>query len=214
MILENNLVNQLKTYMEMLESPIVLSVSLGNDNVSEQMNEMLKQVAGVSSQISIEYKKLERTPSFGISKKGQEPRLFFAGIPLGHEFTSFIMALLQVSGRKPKVEDSIINKIKSIKQKMNFTTYVSLSCHNCPDVVQALNIMSAVNENIVHTMVDGAVFQKEVESKEIMAVPSVYLEDVFFNSGKQTVEEILDKIVVEDTSKIVAELNQKMYLMY
>jgi alkyl hydroperoxide reductase subunit F len=132
---------------------------------------------------------LERTPSFSIGD-----RVTFAGVPMGHEFTSLIMALLQVSGRKPKVDDKVIDQIKNIRGEYNFTTYISLSCHNCPDVVQALNIMSVLNPGIKHTMVDGAVFQDEVTAKNILAVPYVELNGETFGSGRMTLEEILAKM--------------------
>ena len=118
----------------------------------------------------------------------------FAGIPLGHEFTSLVLALLQVSGRAPKVDQSIIDQIKNIKGEYHFETYVSLTCHNCPDVVQALNIMSVLNPNITHTMIDGAAFKEEVESKDIIAVPTVYLNGESFGNGRMTIEEILCQI--------------------
>ena len=120
--------------------------------------------------------------------------MVFAGIPLGHEFTSLVLALLQVSGRTPKVEQKVINQIKSIKGEYHFETYISLSCHNCPDVVQALNLLSILNHGITHVMIDGAAFKEEVESKNILAVPSIYLNDEFFGSGRMTLEEILAKM--------------------
>lgn len=125
---------------------------------------------------------------------GEDTGVTFAGTPLGHEFTSLVLALLQVSGRAPKVEQSVIDQIKSISGEYKFETYVSLSCHNCPDVVQALNLMSIFNPGITHTMIDGGVFKEEVERKEIMSVPSVYLNGEFFESGRMTVEEILAKM--------------------
>lgn len=125
---------------------------------------------------------------------GEDTGVTFAGTPLGHEFTSLVLALLQVSGRAPKVEQSVIDQIKSINGEYKFETYVSLSCHNCPDVVQALNLMSIFNPGITHTMIDGGVFKEEVERKEIMSVPSVYLNGEFFESGRMTVEEILAKM--------------------
>jgi alkyl hydroperoxide reductase subunit F len=118
----------------------------------------------------------------------------FAGVPLGHEFTSLVLALLQVSGRAPKVSDMTIEQIKALKGEYHFETYISLSCHNCPEVVQALNLMSILNPGITHTMIDGAAYQSEVESKDIMAVPSVYLNGEFFGSGRMSLEEILERI--------------------
>src|SRR5690606_14868374 len=118
----------------------------------------------------------------------------FAGVPLGHEFTSLVLALLQVSGRAPKVEQSVIDSIKNIDGEYHFETYVSLSCHNCTDVVQALNIMSVINPNITHTMIDGAVFKEEVETKNVMAVPAVFLNVEFWNGGRITLQEIIAKL--------------------
>lgn len=118
----------------------------------------------------------------------------FAGVPLGHEFTSLVLALLQVSGRPPKVDQKIIDQIKNISGEYRFESYISLTCHNCPDVVQALNMMSVLNPNISHTMIDGAAYKSEVESKNIMAVPTVYLNGESFGSGRMTLEEILAKM--------------------
>jgi len=153
------------------------------------MTELVNELANMSSKIHVEQAELPRTPSFQVGD-----RVTFAGVPMGHEFTSLIMALLQVSGRKPKIEDKVIDQIKDIRGEYNFTTYISLSCHNCPDVVQALNIMSVLNPGIRHTMVDGAEFKAEVESKNIMAVPFVELNGEVFGSGRMTVEEILAKM--------------------
>ncbi|HEY4430979.1 MAG TPA: alkyl hydroperoxide reductase subunit F, partial [Paenibacillus sp.] len=143
---------------------------------------------------TVEKTELPRTPSFSVNRVGEDTGVTFAGTPLGHEFTSLVLALLQVSGRAPKVEQSVIDQIKGISGEYKFETYVSLSCHNCPDVVQALNLMSIFNPGITHTMIDGGVFKEEVERKEIMSVPSVYLNGEFFESGRMTVEEILAKM--------------------
>lgn len=129
-----------------------------------------------------------------MNRAGQDSGIAFAGVPLGHELTSLVLALLQVSGRPPKVDDSIAEQIKELDGEYHFETYVSLSCHNCPDVVQALNIMSVLNPNISHTMVDGAVYKSEVEEKDIMAVPAVYLNGEPFSNGRITIEEILAKL--------------------
>lgn len=188
-MLDAQIKSQLQQYLQLLEGQITIKVSAGSDSTSQDMLGLLNEIASMSNLISIEHTALERTPSFQIGD-----RVTFAGIPLGHEFTSLIMALLQVSGRKPKVEDKTIEQIKNLKGIYNFTTYVSLSCHNCPDVVQALNIMSVLNPNVRHTMVDGAAFQQEVDSKNIMAVPTVYLNGEVFGSGRMLVEEILAKL--------------------
>jgi alkyl hydroperoxide reductase subunit F len=157
----------------------------------------------MSNKITVESAQLARTPSFQIGD-----RVTFAGVPLGHEFTSLIMALLQVSGRKPKIDDKVIDQIKNIRGEYIFTTYISLSCHNCPDVVQALNVMSVLNPSIKHTMVDGAAFQAEVTAKNIMAVPFVELNGETFGSGRMTLEEILAKM---GSQADVSDINGKEY---
>lgn len=194
MALDQELKNQLAQYLDLLEGEVVLKVSAGSDKASEEMLELINEIASMSSQIKVEHTSLSRTPSFSVNRVGEETGITFAGTPLGHEFTSLVLALLQVSGRPPKVEESVINQIKSIQGEYKFETYISLSCHNCPDVVQALNLMSLLNPGISHTMIDGAVFKEEVESKDIMSVPSVFLNGEFFESGRMNVEEILAKI--------------------
>lgn len=194
MKLDQEIKAQLAQYLELLEGDLVLKVSAGTDEASQEMAALVDEIAKMSSRITVEEAELERTPSFSVNRVGEDTGVTFAGTPLGHEFTSLVLALLQVSGRAPKVEKSVIDQIKGIRGEYKFETYVSLSCHNCPDVVQALNLMSIFNPGITHTMIDGGVFKQEVESKEIMSVPSVYLNGEFFESGRMTVEEILAKM--------------------
>lgn len=177
-----------------MENDILLKVSAGDDNVSKDMLALIDELATMSSKITVEKVELERTPSFSVNRPGEDTGVVFAGIPLGHEFTSLVLALLQVSGRAPKVEQKLIDQIKNIQGEYHFESYISLSCHNCPDVVQALNVMSVLNPGITHTMIDGAAFKEEVESKDIMAVPTVYLNGESFGSGRMTLEEILAKM--------------------
>lgn len=195
MALDTEIKSQLSQYLELLENDIVLKVSVGSDKVSEEMLALVEELASLSSKITVEKVELTRTPSFSINRVGEEDTaVTFAGIPLGHEFTSLVLALLQVSGRAPKVDQSIIDQIKKITGEYHFETYVSLTCHNCPDVVQALNIMSVLNPNITHTMIDGAAFKEEVESKDILAVPAVYMNGESFGNGRMTIEEIISKL--------------------
>ncbi len=185
-MLDAGIKSQLSQYLALMEGPVVLKISAGSDT---DMLEFVNDVASMSDLIAVEPAELKRTPSFQVGE-----RITFAGVPMGHEFTSFVMALLQTSGRKPKVDDKVIDQIKNIRDTYEFTTYISLSCHNCPDVVQALNIMSVLNPNIRHTMVDGAAFQEEVTAKNILAVPYVECNGEAFGSGRMTVEEILAKM--------------------
>ncbi|AIQ26150.1 alkyl hydroperoxide reductase subunit F [Paenibacillus sp. FSL E2-8871] len=194
MKLDQEIKAQLAQYLELLEGDVVLKISAGSDEASQEMEALVDEIAKMSARITVEKTELPRTPSFSVNRVGEDTGVTFAGTPLGHEFTSLVLALLQVSGRAPKVEQSVIDQIKSINGEYKFETYVSLSCHNCPDVVQALNLMSIFNPGITHTMIDGGVFKEEVERKEIMSVPSVYLNGEFFESGRMTVEEILAKM--------------------
>jgi alkyl hydroperoxide reductase subunit F len=194
MILDADIKAQLAQYLPLMEGDVLLKVSAGSDDVSRDMLALVDELASMSSQIKVEQTQLPRTPSFSVNRAGEDTGVSFAGIPLGHEFTSLVLALLQVSGRAPKVDQKVIDQIKSIKGEYHFESYISLTCHNCPDVVQALNVMSVLNPGITHTMIDGAAFKQEVESKDIMAVPTVYLNGESFGSGRMTLEEILAKM--------------------
>lgn len=194
MVLEADIKQQLNQYLQLLEGDILLKVSAGSDDISKEMLAFVEELADMSSKISVTKAELKRTPSFSVNRVGEDTGVTFAGIPLGHEFTSLVLALLQVSGRPPKVDQSVIDQIKNIEGEYHFETYVSLSCHNCPDVVQALNMMSVLNPNITNTMIDGAAFKEEVESKNVMSVPSIHLDGEFFGGGRMTIEEILAKL--------------------
>ncbi|MDN4608433.1 alkyl hydroperoxide reductase subunit F [Sporosarcina highlanderae] len=185
---------QLAQYLDLMEGDVLLKVSVGEDKVSREMASLVDELATMSSRIQVELVDLERTPSFSVNRPGEDTGITFAGIPLGHEFTSLVLALLQVSGRAPKVDDKVIKQVKDIKDTLHFESYISLSCQNCPEVVQALNLMSVLNPNITHTMIDGAAFKEEVESKNILAVPTVYLNGEPFTNGRKTIEEILAEL--------------------
>ncbi len=194
MILDAEIKEQLAQYLALMEGEVLIKLCAGEDEVSKDMTALVEELVSMSSLIKVEHTVLKRMPSFSINRPGEDTGVVFAGVPLGHEFTSLVLALLQVSGRAPKVDLKVIDQVKSLKGEYNFETYISLSCHNCPEVVQALNLMSILNQGITHTMIDGAAFKSEVESKDIMAVPSVYLNDEFFERGRMTLEEILLKI--------------------
>ncbi|MBS2771226.1 alkyl hydroperoxide reductase subunit F [Anoxybacillus rupiensis] len=194
MILDAEIKAQLAQYLQLMEGDVLLKVSAGSDSVSRDMLALVDELATMSPKIKVENTQLERTPSFSVNRIGEDTGITFAGVPLGHEFTSLVLALLQTSGRPPKVDQKVIERIKNIKGTYHFESYVSLTCHNCPDVVQALNLMSILNPGISHTMIDGAAFKNEAESKGIMAVPTVFLNGELFGSGRMSLEEILSKI--------------------
>lgn len=193
-MLDIEIKKELNQYLQLLENDIMLKLSVESDQLSQDMEEFVNEIASLSPRIKVEKVKLTRTPSFSINRLGEDTGVTFAGIPLGHEFSSLVLALLQVSGRPPRVAENLITQIQEIKGEYNFETYISLSCHNCPDVVQALNLMSVLNPRITHTMIDGAFFKEEIEAKNIMAVPTVYLNGEFFSSGRISLEDILTKL--------------------
>lgn len=209
MLLDLEIKNQLSQYLQLLEDDILLKVSTGSDAVSSDMTALVNEIASLSSKIKVETEALPRTPSFSVTRANHDNGVVFAGIPLGHEFTSLVLALLQVSGYPPKVEPYIIDQIKAIQGTYHFESYISLSCHNCPEIVQALNLMSILNPGITHTMVDGAAFTSEVEQKNIMAVPTIYLNGEYFNSGRMSLEDILAQLSPAPTAASLASLENK-----
>ena len=194
-LLDANIKAQLNQLLALLEGDLEITLSAADDKTSQDMRELVTELAGMSPRITVKEATLARTPSFSINKAGEEASgVVFAGLPLGHEFNSLVLALLQVSGRAPKVDDATIKRIEAITTPLNFETFVSLTCHNCPDVVQALNIMAVLNPNITHTMVEGGAYQDEVKEKDILAVPAVYTNGEFFEGGRMSLEDILDKL--------------------
>ncbi|WP_214511979.1 alkyl hydroperoxide reductase subunit F [Pseudomonas brassicacearum] len=199
-MLDANLKAQLKSYLERVTQPIEIVASLDDGAKSQEMLALLQDVTSLSHQITLlDNGSDARKPSFSLNRPGADISLRFAGIPMGHEFTSLVLALLQVGGHPSKASVDVIEQVRSLKGEFNFETYFSLSCQNCPDVVQALNLMAVLNPNIRHVAIDGALFQAEVDERQIMAVPSVYLNGVNFGQGRMGLEEILAKI---DTSGI------------
>jgi len=196
-ILDNEIKQQLMQYLPMLESDIVLGVNAGDDENGRKVRDLVNEIAGLSERIEVCDVADVKAPGFSIGKAGEDARVAFAGLPLGHEFTSLVMALLQVSGRAPKVEEGVVKRISEISEELVFETYVSLSCHNCPDVVQALNIIAILNPHVKHTMIEGGWFQDEIEEKSIMGVPTVLKGGEPFANGRLEISEVLNMILGE-----------------
>ena len=211
MALDITIKNQLKDYMARLVNPIKLLANLDETASSQEMLEMLEEVASLSEKITLnkEINVSKRIPSFEVNRETDVTGITFAGIPSGHEFTSFILALLQAGGHPLKIDAEKIEQIKNIQGKFHFETYISLSCHNCPDVVQALNAMSIINSNVSHVMIDGALFQKEVEDKQIMAVPTIFLNGKPFGQGRMELDEIVNKIDSSASLKEAEKISKK-----
>jgi alkyl hydroperoxide reductase subunit F len=201
---------QLKAYLEKLQRPIELVASLDDSAKAQEMFGLLQDIASLSDKVSLRDNGTARLrPSFAIGVPGETARIHFAGIPMGHEFTSLILALLQTGGHPPKVEQSVIAAIQALPGTFAFETFISLTCHNCPDVVQALNLMAVLNPNVTSTMIDGAMFQDEVNQRQIMAVPTVYLNGVEFGAGRMTVEEIVAKLDTGAAARAAEQISAK-----
>ena len=214
-MLDSNLTSQLQAYLTRVVLPIELVATLDDSKLSTELDGMLGEIAALSDRIG--YRKdgsASRAPSFEIRRVDSDIAVSFAGIPLGHEFTSLVLALLQVGGHPPKVDDAVVDQIRSLGQTdpntpFHFETYYSQSCQNCPDVVQALNLMSVLNPSIRHIAIDGAGFQDEVEARQVMAVPTVYLNGAVFGSGRMTLEEIVAKLDSSASSRAAEAIQNK-----
>jgi alkyl hydroperoxide reductase subunit F len=210
-MLEATLKKQLQAYLEKVVQPIEIVASLDDSPKSREMEALLREIAPLSDKITLveQYEDNERKPSFSINRPGTDVGVRFAGIPLGHEFTSLVLALLQVGGHPIKFDDAVVEQIKNLEGDFEFETFISLSCHNCPEVVQALNSMSIINPRIKVTTIDGGVFPVEVEARRIMAVPMMFLNGEHFGQGRASVEEILSKLDKNAGANKAAELSKK-----
>ena len=209
-MLDTNLKQQLNTYLQALVNPIEITLSADGSEKGEELRTLAQEIAALSDKISLnENGTARRKPSMAIGPAGSKARVQFAGIPMGHEFTSLVLALLQNGGYPPKVDQEQIDQIKALEGEFEFETYISLSCQNCPDVVQALNLMATLNPNIRHTMIDGALFQDEVNERKVMAVPSVYANGEPFGQGRMTLGEILAKVDSGAGARKAAALAEK-----
>ena len=209
-MLDTNLKAQLKTYLEKVTQPFEIVASLGDGEKSQEMLELLEEITSLSDKITLRTDGDDvRRPSFALNRIGGNISLRFAGIPMGHEFTSLVLALLQVGGHPSKTAPEIIEQIMNLDGEYRFETYFSLSCQNCPDVVQALNLMAVLNPNIHHVAIDGALFQEEVTVRQVMSVPSIYLNGELFGQGRMGEEEILAKLDTGASARDAEKLSAK-----
>ncbi len=210
-MLDANLKAQLGAYLQRITHPVEIVASLDGTEASGKLQDLIRDIAEASPLIKVSETRggPHRTPSFSVNRPGEASGPRFAGLPMGHEFTSLVLALLQVGGYPPKVDDAVLRQIRELQGDFEFEIYISLTCHNCPDVVQALNLMAIQNPRIKTTMIDGALFQDEVTERQIMAVPTVFLNGTHFGQGRMSLEEILAKIdtggVQREAEKIAAK---------
>jgi len=209
-MLDTNIKAQLKAYLEKLQHSIELVASFDDSAAAQEMRGLLVDIAELSDKVSLrEDGNAALRPSFAIGLPGETPRITFAGIPMGHEFTSLVLALLQTGGHPPRVDAAAIEQIKALPGNFRFETFISLTCHNCPDVVQALNLMAVLNPGVTSTMIDGALFQDEVERRKIMAVPTVFLNGEEFGAGRMSVEEIISKLDTGAAARAAEQISNK-----
>lgn len=210
-MLDDGLKAQLATYLERIVRPIHIVASLDDSEGSKEVRALLDNILSASAQITLDVRTEEgvHTPSFALTSPDEEIHLRFAGLPMGHEFTSLVLALLQVGGYPPKIEQELIEQIQTLEGDFAFETYFSQSCQSCPDVVQALNLMSVLNPRIRHVAIDGAYFPGEVEAREVMTVPTVFLNGERFGQGRMTTEEIVAKLDTRSDEREASKLDEQ-----
>lgn len=208
---DDNIKTQLKAALAHLQSDLTITASLDDSDSANEMRDFLDSVADLAPEkISLSFKgHFERKPSFSIAKKNEAARVHFAAIPMGHEFTTFVLALLQVSGHPPKISEETAEFIKNLKIKARFELFISLSCHNCPEVAQAIHILAALNPNVETVMIDGGLCQDEIESRQIMGVPSLWMNGENIHQGRITLDELLQKLDSSHQEKALEKLESQ-----
>jgi alkyl hydroperoxide reductase subunit F len=216
-MLDAALTSQLTTHFEKITHPVELVTALDGSPKAHDMRALLDQLASLSDRITVvdgdetgasEGPDLRR-PSFAIRRAGTDVAVRFAGIPLGHELTSLVLAILQVGGHPSTASPEVVEQIQGLDGEYAFETYYSITCQNCPDVVQALNLMSILNPRISHVAIDGALFPDEVEERQVMAVPSVFLNGEPFDQGRMSLEQIVGKLDSGSAERAVARIDAK-----
>ena len=210
-MLDADLKTQLQTYLQKLTRPVAITAALDDGAKSQELRELLVELTQLSDRVTLREAREtgDRVPSFALSTPGETISLRFAGIPMGHEFTSLVLALLQVGGHPSKLAQDVIEQVRALDGEYLFETYFSLSCQNCPDVVQALNLMAVLNPKIKHVAIDGALFQSEVDARQVMSVPTVVLNGEIFAAGRMGVEEILAKLDTGAGAREAAKIASK-----
>ncbi|MBJ7576163.1 alkyl hydroperoxide reductase subunit F [Luteimonas sp. MC1828] len=210
-MLEDDLKTQLKGYLERLQRPVVLVASVDDGTKSAELLELLEDIRAQSDKVSVEIRRDDdqRKPSFAVTSPGHDIDLRFAGLPMGHEFTSLVLALLQAGGHPSKAAPALLEQVANLKGEFRFETYFSQSCQNCPDVVQALNLAAVLNPGIHHVAIDGALFQDEVDAREVMSVPTVFLNGELFDQGRMSLEQIVARLDTGAAERAASEIAGK-----
>ena len=203
-MLTKEILQALKSYAESMQKNVTFVVQTGEHSKRAELVSFLSDIAGVSDKLNVEERdtqgQLRSAISFLLEADGQDTGIRFSGIPGGHEFNSLIIAILHASGTELKVDDSVKSIVKAVKDELNFEVFISLSCHNCPEVVQALNQFALLNDNITSEMIDGGLYQNLISERDIQGVPSVYLNGELFANGKVDAASLIDKLIERDPS--------------
>jgi len=210
-MLDANMKQQLAAYLQNISQPVQLTLNLDQSVKAEELKRLAEEIESLSDKVTLSYLDSDevRKPSMQVGAAGDDARITFAGVPMGHEFTSLVLALLHSGGHPIKVDEPVQQQIRSLQGEFNFEIYISLSCQNCPEVVQALNMMATLNPGVKVTMIDGALFPQEIYDREIMSVPSVYLNGELFAQGRISLSEILRKVDSGAAEREAAELSEK-----
>ncbi|MEO0463071.1 MAG: alkyl hydroperoxide reductase subunit F [Pseudomonadota bacterium] len=210
-MLDANMQGQLKQYLANLREPIELVATLNDSEKSTQTRELLSEIADLHDMVSARFDgTATRTPSFQIRRLSDaDSFVTFAGLPMGHEFTSLVLALLWAGGHPPKVDADLVEQARALEGSYEFEMFFSLTCHNCPDVVQALTLMALENPNVTATLIEGGTHKDEVEARDIMAVPATFLNGETFYNGKMELSEILSRLDNGAADKAAAKMSAK-----
>jgi len=201
-MLTNDILQALKSYTATMQKTVAFVLQRGEHEQRAELKEFLDGIASVSDKLTVEERDLGdalRSPiSFLIEADGEDTGIRFSGIPSGHEFNSLVLAMLHASGTAMKLDDSLKRMVTNVREDLHFEVFISLSCHNCPDVVQALNQFALLNPRITTEMIDGGLFQGVVNDRDIQGVPSVYVNGELFANGKVTAAELINKLLERD----------------
>ncbi|GAB3283826.1 alkyl hydroperoxide reductase subunit F [Parahaliea aestuarii] len=198
-MLNNDILQALKGYAEKLEKPVTLVLQNGDHDKRDELVDFLSTFTSVSDKLILEQRDSDdalRSPlSFALETGGEPTGIVFSGIPGGHEFNSLVLAVLQSGGVPLKLDSSIQTLLRRVAEPLHFEVFVSLSCHNCPDVVQAVNQFALLNPHISSEMIDGGLYPELIEERNIQGVPAVFLNGKPFANGKIDTAALLDKLV-------------------
>ncbi len=203
-VLTPEILQALKGYTQSMQKQITFVLQTGAHAKRDELVSFLTDIASVSDKLDLVERDTQgalRSPvSFSLEADGEDTGIRFSGIPGGHEFNSLVLAVLHASGTPLKLDDGLKRIVSNVREPLHFEVFISLSCHNCPDVVQALNQFALVNPNISAEMIDGGLYPDLIKARDIQGVPSVYVNGELFANGKVDAATLIDKLIERDAS--------------